>query len=118
MRTRVRNLAVLAGVMGIVTGAAAGNSGLSPIVVSPIVFLQHFGLSDCRELFPDFLRAEGRPPRGRNMQRKFDLQLSESNVTFERTPSATLSASPHWSTCISRLVTNFDFVDTDSSRLA
>ena len=34
------------------------------------------------------------------MQRKFDLQLSESNVTFERTPSATLSASPHWPTCI------------------
>jgi hypothetical protein len=34
------------------------------------------------------------------MQRKFGLQLAVSNVTFEHTPSAALSASPHWSTCI------------------
>ena len=34
------------------------------------------------------------------MQRKFNKQLAESNVTFERTPSAALPASPHWSACI------------------
>jgi hypothetical protein len=31
------------------------------------------------------------------MQRTYHVQRSESNVTFERTPSATLPAAPHWS---------------------
>ena len=32
MRTIIRNVAVLAGVMGVVTSAAVGNSGLPPII--------------------------------------------------------------------------------------
>ena len=34
------------------------------------------------------------------MQRIFNIQRSESNVTFERTPLAALAAAPHWPTCI------------------
>lgn len=34
------------------------------------------------------------------MQRKLNKQLAKSNGAFERTPSATLPATPHWSACI------------------
>ncbi len=64
------------------------------------IALQHFDLRDCRGTFRIFSRGSWLAKRGRNMQRKYHVQRSESNVAFERTPLATLAAAPRWSACM------------------